>query len=60
MASPKWKELYKYAACDVSIGTALFKLLTDLIELADGLLKLNVPGAGFLANIRTHNLLHST
>ncbi|KAF3048500.1 hypothetical protein E8E11_002272 [Didymella keratinophila] len=36
MASPRWKELYKYAACD----------------LADGLLKLNVPGAGFLANIQ--------
>lgn len=36
MASPRWKELYKYAACD----------------LADGLLKLHVPGAGFLANIK--------
>ncbi|KAF1911144.1 DlpA domain-containing protein [Ampelomyces quisqualis] len=36
MASPRWKELYKYAACD----------------LADGLLKLHVPGAGFLADIR--------
>ncbi|KZM23741.1 uncharacterized protein EKO05_0005675 [Ascochyta rabiei] len=36
MASPRWKELYKYAACD----------------LADGLLKLDVPGAGFLANIQ--------
>ncbi|KAF2853321.1 RraA-like protein [Plenodomus tracheiphilus IPT5] len=36
MASPRWHELYKYAACD----------------LADGLLKLHVPGAGFLANIK--------
>ncbi|CBY00353.1 hypothetical protein IAQ61_011285 [Plenodomus lingam] len=36
MASPRWKELYKYAACD----------------LADGLLKLHVPGAGFLPNIK--------
>ncbi|KAF2020759.1 DlpA domain-containing protein [Aaosphaeria arxii CBS 175.79] len=35
MADPKWKELYRYSACD----------------LADALLKLNVPGAGFLADI---------
>ncbi|KAH4942460.1 hypothetical protein HBI44_031990 [Parastagonospora nodorum] len=41
MASPRWKELYKYAACD----------------LADGLLKLHVPGAGFLVDIRP--LLHT-
>ncbi|EMD93493.1 hypothetical protein COCC4DRAFT_31163 [Bipolaris maydis ATCC 48331] len=41
MASPKWKKLYEYAACD----------------LADGLLKLHVPGAGFLADIRP--LLHT-
>ncbi|KAL6707699.1 hypothetical protein ACN47E_003820 [Coniothyrium glycines] len=42
MASPRWKELYKYAACD----------------LADGLLKLNVPGAGFLADIKP--LIHTS
>ncbi|KAF1936973.1 DlpA domain-containing protein [Clathrospora elynae] len=42
MASPRWKELYKYAACD----------------LADGLLKLHVPGAGFLPDIQP--LLHIT
>ncbi|KAF2130347.1 DlpA domain-containing protein [Dothidotthia symphoricarpi CBS 119687] len=48
MASPRWKELSKYAACD----------------LADGLLKLNVPGVGFLADIRpmphTANIPHLT
>ncbi|KAI4647180.1 uncharacterized protein J4E79_010331 [Alternaria viburni] len=42
MASPRWKKLYEYAACD----------------LADGLLKLHVPGAGFLADIRP--LLHTS
>ncbi|KAH8730961.1 DlpA domain-containing protein [Phaeosphaeriaceae sp. PMI808] len=42
MASPRWKELYRYAACD----------------LADGLLKLHVPGAGFLVNIQP--LLHTS
>ncbi|CAO2655811.1 Nn.00g046140.m01.CDS01 [Neocucurbitaria sp. VM-36] len=41
MASPRWRELHKYAACD----------------LADGLLKLHVPGAGFLADLRP--LLHT-
>ncbi|KAL6158548.1 hypothetical protein ACJQWK_03190 [Exserohilum turcicum] len=41
MTSPRWKKLYEYAACD----------------LADGLLKLHVPGAGFLADIRP--LLHT-
>ncbi|KNG44760.1 hypothetical protein TW65_08286 [Stemphylium lycopersici] len=41
MASPKWKKLYEYAACD----------------LADGLLKLHVPGAGFLADLSP--LLHT-
>ncbi|EFQ94626.1 hypothetical protein PTT_07629 [Pyrenophora teres f. teres 0-1] len=41
MAAPTWKKLYEYAACD----------------LADGLLKLHVPGAGFLADIKP--LLHT-
>lgn len=31
MASPRWKELYKYAACDVSIGAAPVKLYTEQI-----------------------------
>ncbi|KAI4909654.1 hypothetical protein J4E90_008353 [Alternaria incomplexa] len=42
MASPRWKKLYEYAACD----------------LADGLLKLHVPGAGFLADI--NNVSHQS
>lgn len=53
MATTKWRELYKYAACDVSSGTIPVKTRTECVQLADGLLKLNVPGAGFLANIRT-------
>jgi hypothetical protein len=52
MASPRWKELYKYAACDVSVTTLLSNSMLNTLQLADGLLKLNVPGAGFLANIR--------
>ncbi|KAF2197044.1 DlpA domain-containing protein [Delitschia confertaspora ATCC 74209] len=35
MSSPKWKSLHQYSACDI----------------ADALLKLKVPGAGFLADI---------
>ncbi|KAF1952490.1 DlpA domain-containing protein [Byssothecium circinans] len=35
MSSPRWKELSRYAACDI----------------ADALLKLKVPGAGFLPDI---------
>ncbi|PSN73765.1 DlpA domain-containing protein [Corynespora cassiicola Philippines] len=36
MSAPRWRELSKYSACD----------------LADALLKLKVPGAGFLADIK--------
>jgi len=32
-------------------------LEAELLQLADGLLKLNVPGAGFLADIRTYTTI---